>query len=472
MTNFDFYKIVEYIKDIIVNSDYENHVFCVGGAVRDLIMGNEIKDIDIVIDLENGGISFANWVKDNGYVYNDTVVTYPTYGTAMFHFKEFPYVEIECVQTRKEQYKDKKSRNPEATFGSLYEDAMRRDLTINSLYYNISNGKIIDPTDNGIKDIKNHVIRVTSTPDIVYEDDPLRILRCIRFSSRFGWDIEEHTFNGMIAHAKRMEIITKERIQDELNKMLLCDKPVIAMRLLLKVGVMRYVIPELLQTCGLSQNKYHFGDVFEHTMKVLDNISHNTDTPCKLELRMAALLHDIGKIETRTIDFNGNIHFYKHEFASYNLVKKILRRFKYSNDFISNIQFLVKNHMRTKSWGDDCKYMKDKSLRKLQHECKYYWRFMDLLWLIDADNKAHAEGYCLPNQCVLIMKKTDEMVNEGTDMFNYKLPIDGNDIMEVKHLEPCKEVKEYLDYALKIAFNDPLITKEKILKYIKHYKIK
>ena len=474
-------EILNHLKVIIIGTEWENHLYSVGGCVRDSIMGNEIKDIDVVLDLPSGGIRFAEWMEKNHFTFG-SVVTYPTYGTAMFKLASFPDVEIECVQTRKEQYHDESSRNPETAYGTLEEDVMRRDLTINSLLWNISKEELIDITGNGLKDIHEHRIRVTSTPDIVYSDDPLRILRCVRFYSRFhgestDWYIEETTLKGMYFNVDRLSIITKERIADELNKMLLCKDPVCAMKLLKDIGAMKYVIPELEETFGMKQNKYHFGDVFEHTLKVLDNVTKNclsygaftiNDT---LVLRMSALLHDIGKIKTRTVDENGNVHFYQHELASADMCDVILRRLKYSNEFIKDVQFLVKNHMRTKNWGDDCSHMKDKSLRKLQYECgnKYYAM---LLSLIDADNKAHAPEYCLNNQCRLIDDRTVEMIEENTDMFGYRLPIDGNDVMTIKGLKPGREVKECLDYALKLAFNNPKIDKETLLKHIKGYKVK
>lgn len=471
MTQDKFKEIIQYVKSIIKGTKYENHVFCVGGAVRDFMMHNEIKDIDLVIDIENGGINFATWMEDNGYTLGH-VITYPTYGTAMFHLKKYAEFEIECVQTRKEQYKDKNSRNPETTFGSIYEDAMRRDLTINALFYDISQDKVLDVTGKGMDDIKNEIIRVTSTPEIVFFDDGLRLLRVCRFSSRFGWEIEKTTYEGMVKNADRLSTITKERIQDELNKMLMCDRPIMALNLMKEIGLLKYVIPELVETIDMSQNKYHFGTVWEHTLKVLELVSLRPFWgSSSLELRMAALLHDIGKIKTRTVDENGNVHFLKHELASYDLCETILRRLKYSNEFISEVKFLVKNHMRTKQYGNDCSKMKEKTLRKLQYECGYK-RFFELMTLIDADNKAHAVEFCLPDQVFYLCKKTNEMVDSGEDMFNYQLPIDGNDVIEVKHIKPGKEVKECLDYAIKLAFNEPKITKEKLLKSIKSYKLK
>ena len=458
-------KIVTYLRNVITGTEYENNVFVCGGAVRDDIMNNPIKDIDICVTIPNGGIEFANFLHNNSLLVYEPVV-YPTYGTAMFILKAFPHAEIEVVQTRKEQYKNKNSRNPEVVFGTLEDDCRRRDLTINSMYYDISKEKYLDMTGMGFSDIKNHIIRATNDPDIIFSDDALRILRCIRFKCRYGWDIDVDTFNGMKRNVDRLSIITKERIQDELNKILLSKNPTQAFETLFEIGALKYVIAELESAYNMKQNKYHFGTVWQHSMKVLEIVSSKSDS---LILRMAALLHDIGKTITRTIDEKGNVHFYKHEMMT-DMVTDILKKLRYPNAFIKDVVFLVKNHMRTKQWGDDCKRMKLRSLRKLQYQCGQKY-FDDLLQLIDADNKAHAEEYCMPNQVDNILTASHMMEEEGTDMLDYHLPIDGNDIMLCRGIGPGEEVKLCMDYALKLAYNNPLMSKEGFLKNIKNYRI-
>lgn len=463
MTHEFYIQICDYLQDTIDGTYFENCVFAVGGCVRDEILRHEIKDIDLCVSLPDGGVDFANWLYRRGLLAFPPVI-YQTYGTAMFQLAAFPDIELEVVQTRKEQYKDKNSRNPEVVFGSIEEDCKRRDLTINSLYYDISKNVYLDLTNRGYSDIKNHIIRTTSEPDVIFLDDPLRILRVCRFSSRYGWKIEKETFEGMKRNVDRLSIITKERIQDEFNKMLVCDNPVMALNLIKKIGAMKYIIPELEETYDMEQNKYHFGTVWEHTLKVVENTRND------LELRMAALLHDIGKINTRTVDDNGNMHFYKHELVSAEMCDTILRRLKYSNDFIKTVQSLVKNHMRTKNWGNDCNHMKDKTLRKMQYELGD--NMMKCLELLDADNKAHTPEYCMPNQVENIKKRLEKFKEDGTSMENYKLPVNGNDVMEVLGIEPCAKVKECLDWLMKFAFNNPKISREELLKKIKQYEYK
>lgn len=459
-----YVQITEFLKDLIKGTEWEDHVFTVGGCVRDELMGSEIKDIDLCVSLPSGGIRFAEWLRDNGYTMKGVTV-YPNYGTAMLHLKAFPEVELEFVQTRKEKYIDHTCRNPETAFGTIEEDCMRRDLTINALYTNVSTGEIVDITGKGVEDIKGHIIRTPNTPDVIYDDDPLRILRCIRFASRYGWEIEKETYDGMVRNVHRLAIITKERVRDELDKMLTCRHPVMAMELLRKIGAMHYVIPELEETYDMTQNEYHFGTVWEHTLAVLGNLKND-----RLELRMAALLHDIGKIRVRTME-DGKVHFLKHELASADMVDDILRPLHYSNDFISEVAFIVRHHMVCKTWGYECEHIKAKKLRKLQYLCGTEERFLDLMQLIDADNNAHATDRCMPRQVELILRRTEEMKHEGSALFGYKLPLTGKDVMEIKGIKPGPKVKECLDYLMKLAFVNPLRDKEEVIKHLKGYRL-
>lgn len=463
MTKEEF--AIKLLQTYIKGTKWENHIFMVGGAVRDTIMGHPIKDIDLCIDLPNGGVEFAEWM---GEMTNQHVITYPTYGTAMFQLsgnnEGTDKVQIECVQTRKEQYHDESSRNPETAFGTLEEDCYRRDLTINSLYQNVSTGEILDLTGKGMDDIKNCIIRTPCDPNITFSDDPLRMMRCIRMSCRFNFEIVPKTLQGIIDNAERIQIITQERITDEINKILLTKKPSVGLELLRTTGLLQYVLPDLAQTIGIGQNEYHFGDVFEHTIMVVDN------TQPILENRIAALFHDLGKIKTKTVGEDGRIHFYNHENVSAFLCDVRLRTMKYPNDTIKRVRKAVNAHMRTKSFGDDCAKLKNKSIRKLQYDLGDTFDLtMDL---IDADNRAHKSDHCMPNQVRIIKEKSNEMINDGYACFKLNLPINGDDIIEFKGIDkPGPIVKTYLDYVIKLWLNNPKITKEECFKHIKNFKV-
>lgn len=460
MTQKDFYKIVNYIKTNIFGSEFEDNVFIVGGAVRDLLMNNDIKDVDIVISLQDGGIRFANWLYRRNFLTHKPVI-YPTYGTAMFVLKDFPNIEIEVVQTRKEQYKDKNSRNPETSYGTIFEDSIRRDLTINSLYYNISSGEIIDPTGKGRYDLFNHIIRVTNDdPDIVFDDDALRILRVIRFHTRYGWKIESETYQSMVRNVDRLSIITHERIRDEFQKILMSKNATMGIRMLVDIGAMKYIIPELEKTIDMEQNAFHYYDVFGHTLALIDHYYERfePDVVCLL----SCLLHDIGKINTRTVGDDGRVHFYGHE-NQIELVENILRNLRYDNDTLKEVCFITKNHMRTKSFGNDCEKIKPKHLNKLVYTCRTKERFEKLCRVIECDNMSHHPDYCVTGQYDYFMKQMNN------PFFNYKLPVNGNDVMEVLCIEPCTKIKECLDWLMKFAFTNPMSSKEIFLKKIKEF---
>ena len=454
-------KITSFIKDIIKDTIYEGRVFTVGGSVRDFVMGNKIKDIDIVVDIENGGIDFAHFCMNKGLLMREPVI-FERYGVAAFRFKSFPDEDIECVMSRGEKYPDRSSRNPVTVFAGIEEDCIRRDLTINALYYNISTGEIVDMV-GGLKDIENKVIRTTNeNPDIVFDDDALRILRCIKFSVRYGWDIEPKTYASMKKYVDRLEIISKERIKDEFNKILLSDNATMGIRTLCDIGAMKYIIPEVDEMIGMEQNAFHFGDVFEHTMALLDyDTKHFKDGD--FAVRLALLLHDIGKIKTRSVGDDGRVHFYDHEFVGSEMVVDILKNLKYDNKTIDIVQFLVKNHMRTKSFGNDCVKIKQKSFNKLAYTCKNEYLYKALARVIDCDNNSHKEKHNITGQYDYFVSH----MNEAHKMFNYKLPVNGNDVMDVLNISGGLLVKKVLDALLNRAFPNPdTLTRESCLKQI------
>ena len=454
-----FGKTLKEIKSAIKGTRFENHVFLVGGAVRDCMLGLPMKDIDLCINIPNGGMLFAEWMcKEYGcYKEESNPCLFPKYGTAKFSIRsitELSNVEIECVQTRKEQYHSD-SRKPETVFGTIEEDAKRRDLTINSLYVNLSNDTIIDPCGNGIDDICNCVIRTPSDPSIVFEDDPLRMLRVIRFATKLGWGIDKETWVGIVNNVYRIGIISQERITDELGKILLCEKPSIGINRLRNCGLLKVILPEVYSLIGVVQGVQHFGDVYDHTMSVVDKTSR------VLNHRWAGLLHDIGKPQTRSF-VDMKVRFLQHEVVGELETIKLLKRLKFSNNDVKQISLAVRQHMRFKTQGDNCP--SPKAIRKLISDVGED-NIPIILDVINADNNSHAEKYNAPNQVNKIIKKINELKNDS--VLDVKLPINGNDIMLAFNLKPSPKIGIYLDAIKAYCLDKPNATKEECLEHIK-----
>ena len=469
MTIEKFLEIKDYLASAVKNTIFEGKTYIVGGAVRDFVIDHEIKDIDVVVNIQGGGLKLAQHFYNIGLLLHEPV-EYPQYSVSMFVFKEFPDVEIEAVQTRKEQYVDSSSRNPETAFGTIEEDAIRRDLTINALYMNVSTNDVVDLT-GGLDDIKNHVIKVTNRdPDIVFNDDPLRILRVVRFASRFGWDIEQKTWDSMFRNSFRLEIISIERINDEFSKMMVGENPRKALEMLKELDLIQYIIPELIPLYNCRQNEYHgYDTVWEHTLDVVENVDINPASD-PLVIRLAALLHDIGKDNTKTIK-NGLVHFYGHEFVSAKMAKEILKRLRYSNEVTNEVAFLVENHMLFFSFTMD--NPNDKVIRRVQYKCKTPERFRDLMLLMQADRLSGPEKYQDPRFFDNIITYSNRMVSNGTAMFHYQLPVNGDDIMRIKGIPAGHNVKTIKEALINHVIKcNPKMTRESAIKFIKGYQIK
>ena len=417
----NYIEIIEYLKNIILGTKFENHVFSVGGCERDLILDAPIKDIDIVIDLPNGGIEFANWLKDNDYTVG-SVVVYEHFGTAMFRLKDYPDEEIEAVQTRKECYRDMESRNPETAFGTIMEDCQRRDFTINAIYRNISTGDILDLNGKSFDDITDGWIRACGDPNIIFSEDPLRILRAVRFKYRLGdrFLIEKDTYQGILTHKDRLSIISQERITDEFSKIITGKNAGQAFNFLVNLRVLHYIFP-----CDLDEMTLE-----SYMMGVLYNSIDAV--PSNLEIRLSRIFKTF----------------------SDNKTEEIMRNMRYSNDVINNVIWF-KNHSDAKSVSSI------KGLRKFMYECKTLPRFINALSVFRADEGEEFHRLVFGTA----LKKV------GNKMFGYKLPVDGNDIMKTLDIEGGPIIKKILDELLDLAFSDPTLTKDDFIKYVvEHYK--
>lgn len=456
MTPERYNEILAFLRDAIAGTPWEGNLFAVGGCCRDLAMGETIHDIDLAVSLPDGGVAFAEWLYEKGLTAAEPVY-FRKYGTARLHLAEYPHVELELVQTRSEKYTDRTTRNPSVCFGSIEDDCFRRDLTINSLYQNVTTGELLDITGRGLSDIRAHIIRTPSDPDITFDDDPVRILRAVRFAARFGWEIDPAAMEAMKRYSHRLSIISPERLYGEFEKILLCPRPAMALRLLREVGAMELVIPELCLTFDLSQSKLHFGTVWEHTLATVDGVGAD------ITLRMAALLHDIGKIEARTVAPDGSIRFPGHNRLSKAIVNRILSRFRCRKPFIDRVVFLCANHEAAKSWGPRAEKMTDADLRRLQYRCSTRQRFENLLSLINADNRAYAPDFCMPDQVKAIRSRAEKLVRkDGRPMYGYHLPLKPSRISRILRTSDTRAIERCSEKLLARAFGNPRLSREEM----------
>ena len=442
-------KVIVIIANAIRQTEFENNTFIAGGFVRDKIMGKKSNDLDIVVSLPNGGIKLAQFLFKKGF--SSRPVIFHRFGTAQVVITGH---KIEFVMTRKESYRDK-SRKPDVIQGTITEDIYRRDFTINSLIMNIMNGHIQDISGIGIADIKAKIIRATSEPNIIFEEDPLRMLRAIRFAVQLDFIIEKSTMNGIIRNAKMIENISRERIRDELIKILVSPAPASGIKILVQTGIMQYIIPEIVLLDGVQQNKYHDKDVLGHTLQVLQNIHDD------IILRLSALPHDISKPQTKTIDAKG-IHFYRHEVAGAKRARKILTNLKFPKETIDKVVKLIKHHMRLKSFGDTLKDFSDVAVRRLIFQMGS--ELEPLLSLIHADNISHSKVYCMPEQIPNLKKR---LVSNVQKINENKLPVTGRDIMLHFEMSEGKNIGKILNKAHEIWLMHPLWNQTEILKEIK-----
>ena len=406
--------------------------YVIGGFVRDFILQRgSAKDIDIVAI--GSGIDLAKQVARN-LPNNPKVQVFKTYGTAMLRFED---IEIEFVGARKESYHED-SRNPIVENGTLEDDQNRRDFTINALALDLSEekfGDLLDPF-NGIQDIKNAIIRTPLNPDITYSDDPLRMMRAIRFATQLHFKIEEASLKAISKNKHRIEIITKERIVVELNKILESNKPSIGFLLLEKTGLLDYILPELTALKGIDEVEgQRHKDNFYHTLEVVDNISKKTDN---LWLRWAALLHDIGKAPTKKFHKKIGWTFHGHEFKGSKMVYQLFKRLKMPlNDKMKFVQKLVLMSSRPIAIADDI--ATDSAVRRLVFDTGDH--IEDLMTLCEADittkNPVRFKKY--HNNFKNVRKKIVE-VEERDHIRNFQPPVSGEIIMETFNLKPCREI--------------------------------
>ncbi len=411
---------------------YEGRLFLVGGFVRDKAMNLESAREDIDIVLEGDALDLARFYWERGVAQSHPVV-YPRFGTAMIVVQGR---DVELVTARVESYTPD-SRSPDQVQpGTLADDALRRDFTINTLLENLHTGTITDPLGTAYADLDARIIRTPTDPALTFSDDPLRMLRAVRFAARFGFAIAPGTWEAMRANAGRLSIVSAERIQDEFGKTLLTPRAPLGMGLLKDGGLLAQFAPELLEMVGVTQNAFHVYDVWTHTLVALGSLPADAS----LTLRLAALLHDTGKPSTRTEDAEGRVHFYGHQDVSARMALALMQRLKFSNEAIDAVTKLVAEHMRVGEYHAD---WTDSAVRRLIRDLG------PCLPELFALHAADVAGLSPDHQDIARaheLRARIEAIQQHQDIAALTSPLTGQEIMALLDLKPGRRVGQIKDF--------------------------
>lgn len=424
-------------------TDYEGQLWLVGGAVRDELLGKPAPtDYDLV--LEDDALALARFLKDHEVSSIEPVV-YPRFGTALVNVQG---IHVELVTARKESYAEE-SRKPNVEPATLEEDARRRDFTVNALLKNLHSGELRDPLGRGLHDLKSRILRTPLEPSGTFFDDPLRMLRAVRFKWQLGFGLAGGLEEVIRQEAGRLAIISEERIRDELVKMLLLPDADRALDDLMRLGLIAQFAPELVAMVGVEQGDFHHLDVWDHSLQVVRNVG-----PGDLILTLGALLHDVGKPPTRFVDEHGSTRFFGHESVGATLSTELLRRLKFPSSTVEQAALLVKNHMRLGSAPTFTAAAGRRLVRDLGPHLE------QLLDLVEADARALKPGVRALDLGPI--RRQIEAVQSQTPAERLTSPLTGDEIMKILGIEGGAQVGRAKNWLLDRVLEGDLLPDDKV----------
>ncbi|MCM8771641.1 MAG: CCA tRNA nucleotidyltransferase [Candidatus Omnitrophica bacterium] len=438
-------EIIEKMREFALKKNIQ--IYLVGGYIRDKILKRKSKDIDFV--MEEDALQIA---KEFAEMFSlPSPIFYGRFGTAMIEVND---IKLEFATARKESYPED-SRKPFVEKASIYEDLKRRDFTINAIAQNLITGEILDPF-NGRIDIKKKIIRTPIDPDKTFYDDPLRILRGVRFATKFKFEVEPNTLEGMKKNKERIKIVSEERIADEIMKILECSHPSIGFELMDKIGLLEIILPEI---ANLKEQRtdHPCKDLFSHTLKTLDNTSKLTKN---VYIRLSALLHDIGKPYTLKIE-KGKVSFHRHEFVGEKLAYNICKRLKIGEENSRFIGKLIRFHLRPHLLAKE--NPTDSAIRRFIREVG---KDMKALFIIAKSDLTSRNPQKIKEALTRLAKLEERIkeINKKDKLSSFKLAINGFDIMEILKIPQGKKVGIIKEHLENLVVENKLPNKKKILK--------